>query len=188
MKAVPPAFLERGPVGGGLASDLRSRRMLERISLDALGGIHVLFGFMALGFGAAVFPATKGSRLHRRLGKAYAASMFALNGTALMIYDLFGGFGPFHWAALASLATLIAGLWPLRSRTPRWVERHAIFMCWSYVGLMAATAAEVASRVPGWDFGASVIASSIAIIVLGGAWIHFRIGRTLQGFHARREA
>ncbi len=159
--------------------------MLERISLDALGGVHVLFGVLALVAGAAVFFVEKGSRLHRRLGKTYATSMFALNGTALMIYDLFGGFGPFHWAALASLATLIAGLWPLRARAPGWVERHAIFMCWSFVGLSAATAAEIASRVPGWDFGASVAWSSLAIILVGGAWIHLQIWPVLRRFHAR---
>ncbi len=156
--------------------------MLERIDLDFLGGLHTLIGFLAIGFGAAVFPAVKGGSVHRRMGRLYAWSMFGLNGTALMIYDLFGGFGPFHVAALISLATLIAGLWPLRRRTPGWLQRHAIFMCWSYVGLIAATAAEIASRIPGWDFGPSVVASSLATILVGGLWIHTRIGSVLRGY------
>jgi len=159
--------------------------MLERIDLDLLGGVHTFLGLLAIVLGAAVFPIQKGGASHRRVGRMYAYAMFGLNGTALMIYDLFGGFGPFHYAAIASLATLIAGLWSLRRRTQGWMQRHAIFMCWSYVGLLAATAAEIASRIPGWDFGPAVFGSSLVTIVIGGTWIHTRIGRVLSDYAVR---
>lgn len=156
--------------------------MLERIDLDWVGGIHVVFGLLAIGLGAAVLLVSKGTSLHLRLGRLYAWSMFGLNGTAFLIYELFGGFGPFHATAVVNLATLIAGLWALRNRTPGWVQRHAIFMCWSYVGLLAATAAEIASRIPGWDFGPSVVGSSLVTVLIGGVWIHTRIGSVLRGY------
>lgn len=157
--------------------------MLEQ--LDALGAFHTATGFAAIGFGAAVFPLRKGTRLHKRVGLAYVTSMLLLNGTAFLIYDLFGGFGPFHAAAVGSLATLLAGLWPLLRRRPGWIVRHAHLMCWSYVGLLAAFVAEITGRVPGWDFGWSVGLSSLAVIAIGGAILQIRIRPTLRPFLPR---
>jgi hypothetical protein len=93
--------------------------------------------------------------------------MLIMNFTALANFDLYGRFGPFHWMALVSLATLAGGYLTARHRTPGWVVRHAYFMGGSYVGLMAAMVAEVASRVPGWSFGAAVLVSSLATILAG---------------------
>ena len=45
--------------------------------------------------------------------------MVGLNVTALSIYRLTGVFGPFHWAALFSLATIVAGVVPVRRRPNR---------------------------------------------------------------------
>ena len=54
------------------------------------------------------------------------AASYSLNVTALMIYRLFGTFGPFHVAALVSLATLAAGVVTVVRRRPArtWVEHH----------------------------------------------------------------
>ena len=95
--------------------------------LDAFGFVHALLGIAALLVGLMVLFQRKGTRSHRRLGTMYVLSMFALNITALMIYDLFGGFGPFHVAALISLATVSAGFVPVYYRRPQgtWVELHA---------------------------------------------------------------
>jgi hypothetical protein len=43
---------------------------------------------------------------------------------------------------------------------------HAHFMAWSYVGLIAATVAEIVSRVPGIDFGWSALLSSSVVILI----------------------
>lgn len=125
----------------------------------------------AMLFGAAVISSRKGTRKHRWMGRSYVAMMFGLNGTALLNYELFGRFGPFHWMALASLATVVAGFIPTWRKAPGWIYRHAYFMAWSYIGLTAAAIAEIASRVPGWSFGPSVVISSIVVVVAGAWWM-----------------
>ena len=67
----------------------------------------------------------------------YVLSMLLLNITALMIYDLYGRFGPFHVASVISLATIGAGF---RSRVspaatggvdPPTCEFHVLVVCGS---------------------------------------------------------
>ncbi len=112
--------------------------------------IHTAMGFAALLFGAAVLLRAKGTRSHVWTGRLYVASMLVLNVTAFGIYNLFGRFGVFHWFALASLATIIAGMipvWFLR-RSKNWISPHYQFMAWSYAGLLAATSNEIFAHVP----------------------------------------
>jgi hypothetical protein len=55
--------------------------------------------------------------------------MLSLNPPALRIYRWFDGTGPFHAAAVASLATLLPGDRAMRRpRDPRAVERHHHWM------------------------------------------------------------
>ena len=145
--------------------------------LDALGLVHALLGVLALLFGLAVVVRRKGTPTHRRVGQAYFVSMLLLNATAFMIYDLYGRFGPFHIAAVVSMATTIAGFLPVYFRRPRktWMGVHGIFMGWSYVGLLAAFLAEIATRIPGVRFGTGVMVVT-AIVMAGGAiLIHTRV-------------
>jgi uncharacterized membrane protein len=144
--------------------------------LDSLGLVHAAFGVSALLLGIGVLALQKGTRLHRQIGHLYAANMLLLNGTALLIYDLYGRFGPFHIAALGSLATLGAGLLPVLLRRPgNWMERHADFMCWSYVGLVAAFIAEIAVRIPRMRFGPAAFGATIVGIALGARVIQTRV-------------
>jgi uncharacterized membrane protein len=147
--------------------------------LTPFGLVHALLGVSALLLGLAVLSRRKGSRVHRRIGQAYVVSMLLLNATALMIYHLFGRFGPFHVAAVISLATIGAGFVPVYLRRPRgaWMELHATFMCWSYVGLLAAFASEIAARVPAIGFGAGVVAATVLIVAGGAMLIHTRVPR-----------
>jgi uncharacterized membrane protein len=144
--------------------------MIEHLQNHTLGLVHTIVALAAIVFGTLVVLNRKGTRNHRWMGYGYLFMMFALNGTALLDYELFGYFGPFHWMALASLVTVILGFVPVWRRKPGWVYRHANFMAGSYVGLLAAAGAEVGSRIPGWSFGPSVIVSSIVVVVLG-IWI-----------------
>lgn len=144
--------------------------MIEHLQSHSLGLVHLLTALAAMLFGAAVIFSRKGTRRHRWMGRGYLAMMLALNVTALFNYELYGQFGPFHWMVLASLATVVAGFVPTWHKAPGWMYRHAYFMAWSYIGLMAAAVAEIASRIPGWSFGLSVIASSVIVIVVG-VWI-----------------
>ena len=138
--------------------------------MDLLGLVHTALAAVALLTGPAVFFHPKGDRYHRRVGYVYVVSMAAMNGTALMTFDLFGGWGPFHWLALMSLATLLIGFVPAWLKRPAgsWMEWHYMGMCWSYVGLAAAGAAEVFTRVPHfWPSVASLVPAHYFWIATG---------------------
>ena len=157
-----------------------------------LGQLHFVSALLALGAGALVLLDRKGTTRHRRLGWTYAIAMLVLNVTALLIYRLTASFGPFHVAALASLATLIAGIVPMRRRnSTNRLERHYFFMAYSYLGLVAAAVAETATRVPAIAsfaggptpaFWIAVGVASVAVFVVGGRIVRGRVERTLRPF------
>ena len=64
------------------------------------------------------------------------------------------------------------------------MPRHAYFMTGSYVGLVAATVAEVAGRVPNWSFGWSVFLSSVLVTVVGVGWMLAQIPRILSAWRS----
>ena len=116
--------------------------------MSSIGVVHTVFSFLAILFGAVVCLLPKGTRWHRTWGHFYAVCMVGLAVTALFIYRLTGSFGPFHLFALVALATLALGMGAVLLRRPRkaWMEAHASWMSWSYVGLLAAFAAETLTR------------------------------------------
>lgn len=156
-----------------------------RRAMTDTGTIHTAFGVAALASGLGVLLRPKGTRGHRVLGWAYAGSMAGLLATAFLIYRLFGGFGPFHWAAVAGTATLAAGLAPVRRRVRRgaWRERHAYLMSYSYLGLLAATAAEIVTRVPGVEFAASAAVASVVVLAAGAVVIRRAAPGSLRARH-----
>ncbi|MBO6534667.1 MAG: DUF2306 domain-containing protein [Balneolaceae bacterium] len=113
---------------------------MDTYQFDFLGGLHFLSAILAMILGAFVLFNKKGGQTHVRAGYAYAAMMLILNITALLIYKLFGKFGPFHIAAVISLVTLLGGIIPAYLRKPEktWLEFHYEFMNWSIIGLYAA--------------------------------------------------
>jgi uncharacterized membrane protein len=151
--------------------------------MSLLGWFHTICAVVALASGAFVLLRRKGNRLHRRAGWVYAASMLLLNGSALVIYRLFGGFGPFHVAAIVSLATLSAGMVPaIRRRPANWVEHHYWWMTWSYVGLCAAAVAETAVRVPGFQFWWAVAGGTGVVVSVGATMIRRRAESVLAPY------
>jgi hypothetical protein len=118
----------------------------------------------------------------------------SLNATALLIYNLYGHFGPFHWLSVSSLITLAGGMVPVLTRRPkgRWLEWHAIFINMSFIGLVAATAAEITSRIPGTDdfFGLVVGGTSALIFALGALLMSRHMPRLISRprFHPERTA
>lgn len=154
--------------------------------MPLLGEFHVATAIVALAAGAWVLRQRKGTRIHRRIGWVYAVAMLGLNVSALWIYRLTGTFGPFHVAALISLGTVTAGIVSARRRKrgdKDWLRKHYAFMTWSYVGLVAAAVAEVATRAPAIQaiaggptpaFWVTVVLASIAVFVFGGAIIRRR--------------
>jgi uncharacterized membrane protein len=161
--------------------------------MPSLGWIHTLAALGALLTGAAVLLTRKGTRRHRQLGWSYVVSMLLLNVTALLIYRLFGRFGPFHVGAVFSFVTVVAGtaaaLGARRTRgrrdpvaRARALERHYQWMTWSYVGLVAAAVSEIATRVPalrprpeqGLAFGVTVAVATIVVVAVGARLIRRR--------------
>ena len=128
---------------------------------------------LAILFGTLVIASAKGTPVHRWLGRGYLVMMLALNASALAIYELFGRFGPFHWRALASRLTRSVGYLPTWRKSPGWMTRHAFYMAGSYVGLLAALASEIVTRVPGLMFFSAVLVTS-AIVIVAGIWIMLR--------------
>ncbi len=148
--------------------------MIEHVLNHPVGLAHVIFSALAILFGTTVIFNRKGTRRHRWLGRSYVIAMLGLNGTAFMTYELFDGFGLFHWMALVSLATVVIGYIPTWKKRPGWKVQHAYFMAGSYVGLIAALAAETFTRTPILPFFWAVAAASFAIIFIG-VWLMLRL-------------
>src|SRR5690349_2876542 len=114
------------------------------------GLAHAAAACVALASGAWIFATPKGTPRHVRFGWLYVAAMLFVDGSALAIRRLTGRFNLFHALAAISLAMVLGGVaqvvWRLRIR--RWLWRHYQYMCWSYVGLLAATANEACVRIP----------------------------------------
>ena len=125
----------------------------------------------------------KGGSRHRVLGYLYSSALLSVNLSALSVYEQSSGPGPFHVLALISLATLAGGFVPASLRCPRdsWVELHAYFMSWSYVGLLAAGAAQMATKFVG-PGSLQVVIPSVLIVLVGAILIHSQVPRTLSGF------
>ena len=146
--------------------------------MDALGLTHLVSSLVALVLGTAVVLGRKGTRRHVWLGRGYLLSMGVLIATALPIQRLYGGWGPFHWMALAQTGVVIAGGIPLlrRRADPHWRIRHAFYMTWSYVGLVAAAAAETTARIPGAPFAETVIGTVVAVVLAGRVLLERHLG------------
>lgn len=152
--------------------------------------LHVTFAVLALAFGIGIFTTRRGTPNHRRLGYGYIASMAVMNAGALSLYARTGEFGPFHYAALISLATLAAGAIPAILRRPHagWLAVHWEFMSWSFVGLVAAAIAEAAFRLPGVTYWPSIMAGTVLVFLVGSVWIYKSRGAMRQFIGARSDA
>ncbi len=67
-----------------------------------------------------------------------------------------------------------------------WLGRHYYCMGWSYVGLWAATASEIVTRVPGLPFWPAVVIPTATVTLIGGALVQLRLQPTLQGIRRVR--
>ena len=107
--------------------------------------LHIFLGFASLISGLLIVLIQKGNRRHKLMGRFYVLSMLGLNLTAFGIYKIYGGWGFFHWMAIASLIPLLAGYFSIRYKN---IGAHYYFMCWSYIGLLCATISEIFVHVP----------------------------------------
>lgn len=150
-----------------------------------IGLVHLTAALLAMISGAIVLLNTKGGLLHKRAGYVYVAAMLTVNGTAFMLYHLFGKFGVFHWLALVSLTAILGGMVPaLLRKTPTfresWIYWHYYFMNWSVVGLYAAFWAETFTRLSlGRQFWPLVFGATLATAFIGSRLIRKHAARLL---------
>lgn len=149
-----------------------------------LGTIHVVFAIAALIIGAIVVFRPKGGHIHRILGFFYAIFLLSVNVSALSVYEEAVDMGPFHILAVISLVTLISGFIPVFLRRPvsSWLDLHAYFISWSYVGLVAAGVAQIVTMWSSLPARVTVGLPSILIVIIGGVLIHSRVPKILAVF------
>ncbi|QKZ13702.1 DUF2306 domain-containing protein [Spirosoma sp. KUDC1026] len=136
-----------------------------------IGLLHLISALLAVITGSMVLLNAKGGVFHKRAGYVYVASMVVLNGTALMIYRLFGTFGSFHILAVFSSVSILGGMVPavFRHRVRDWLIWHYYFMNWSVVGLYAAFWAETFTRtLPMGQFWPIVVVATSITTAIGG--------------------
>lgn len=143
---------------------------MESIITSTTGLIHFIAGLIALVAGSAVLLMEKGTQTHKKIGYIYCLSMVILIITAFMIYRLFGGWGIFHWAAVISTLTLLAGMIPplFLRHTKYWLSLHFNSMYWSVFGLYGAFVAESAVRIPDTPFF-WMVGIAVFVVMTSGA-------------------
>lgn len=161
--------------------------MINQFVSGNVGLIHLLASILALVFGTLTLSKAKGTQMHKTTGYCYAVCMTIMLVTAFLLYNLFGKWGMFHWAAVVSSLTLAGGLIPVILRTRNRHTLHFAFMYWSVMGLYGALIAEVLVRLPrvvmesgiptntfytmtGVAVGATMIAGGIFFIKLSAGW------------------
>jgi uncharacterized membrane protein len=148
---------------------------MEHIYFDSTGFMHLLSSIVAVFFGTLSLIFNKGSKLHKLIGYVYTISMIVLLVTAFMIYRLFDGFGIFHFTAIVSSLTLIAGLYPalFMRENPKWLYWHSGFMYWSVIGLYGAFVAEMMVRIPNAPFY-SMVGIAVGVVMIIGAYFYIK--------------
>ena len=112
---------------------------------STIGYLHLLFSIISMITGLIVILNTKGTKFHKRVGYVYAVNMLLLNISSFFISN-FNGFSIFHFFAIVSLITILAGMYPVLKRSKNWLQKHYYFMAWSVVGLYCAFWSEVGTR------------------------------------------
>lgn len=112
---------------------------------STIGYLHLLFSVISMITGLIVILNTKGTKFHKRVGYVYVVNMLLLNISSFFISN-FNGFSIFHFFAIVSLITILAGMYPVLKRSENWLQKHYYFMAWSVVGLYCAFWSEVGTR------------------------------------------
>ena len=151
---------------------------------DTYGQIHLMWSICALITGTLVLIMKKGSKRHKQIGYVYVISMAILIVTAFMIYRLFKGWGIFHFATAFSLIIILLGMIPIWTKKPanKWKYQHFNFMYWSVIGLYAAFAAEVLTRISETPFFGMVGIATGIITIIGGIFIRINKAKWVKIF------
>ena len=161
---------------------------MEYLVGDTYGVIHLISSMCALIAGTLVLIMKKGSKRHKQIGYAYVISMATLLVTSFIIYRLFNGWGIFHYASTFSLIVLLLGMIPIWTKKPTnsWKYRHFSFMYWSVIGLYAALAAEVLTRVPDTSFFGMVGIATGVITIIGAIFLRINKPKWIKIFGIKK--
>lgn len=129
----------------------------------ASGAVHLAAVGVALPVGLLVLLWPKGTPAHVRAGWLFVAAVVAVDVAALLTYSSSGDPGVFHVLAVISLATLVGGVLASPRRRRGSVVPHAVLMCATATGLVAAGAAQLARGQDAW-----VTALVAVLVCLGG--------------------
>ncbi|MEN0005117.1 MAG: DUF2306 domain-containing protein [Bacteroidota bacterium] len=156
---------------------------MDQIIFSTTGYVHFITATLALVFGTWVLIAPKGKKLHIQLGYGYLVSMVVMLITSFMIYRLFDGFGMFHYFSIVSTVTLLGGMVPVyRRKSKDWIIQHFAFMYWSIMGLYAALAAEIMTRIPETPAMGMLGASIFIVMALASVYWNWRKPKWTQEF------
>jgi len=142
--------------------------VLNDIINSNIGWFHFITSVTALITGTVVLLNVKGTIFHKRVGYVYVSSMLILNLSSFFIIS-FGGFSLFHFFAIVSLFTILAGMRAARRRHKNWLTSHFYLMSWSVVGLYAALWSEIGTRFTNSmkDFWWMVALATFATVAIG---------------------
>ena len=149
------------------------------VGLTIAGWIHTVFSTIGILVGAEQVIRTRRDRLHRWLGYVYVVCMVAGDLAILTVCRFNGRFNVFHVGAVANLLCIGMALWPMLAepRPAQWKLKHYMWICWSYVGLLAAALTEFIVRtqpIPGRGASIVVTIAATTFVCAVGAWL---IGR-----------
>ncbi|MFC7098962.1 DUF2306 domain-containing protein [Halobaculum marinum] len=138
---------------------------------DAVLGVHIAAGFLALAAGAGALVTEKGGRRHRRLGRTYVGGMAVVSATALGLLALEQSVGRIVLGLIAVFSFYFAfsGYRVLSRKRPRDAPER---IDWAAAGLLAAAGVGMIGLgatfvLDGVDFG-------VVLLVFGGlAFVFF---------------
>ena len=144
------------------------------VDLTIAGWIHTVLSTVGIIVGAEQVIRTRRDRIHRQLGYVYVGSMLVADITILTVYRFSGRFNVFHVGAIVNMVMIVVALQPMlaKPRPTQWRLKHYMFICWSYVGLLAAALTELVIRTqPLGQGGPTIIATVVAsmLVVCVGA-------------------
>lgn len=147
--------------------------MLSDIIHSNTGLFHTIMAVLSLILGTLVLLRPKGTKVHKLIGYSYVACMILLNVSSFFIVN-FGGFSMFHFFAIFSLLTVLAGIIPAMLRIEKWFVYHFYFMSWSVVGLYAALWSEIGTRFVGnmKEFWWAVVIATLITVYFGNRIIN----------------
>lgn len=118
------------------------------LSMSVIGFFHTIACVLALGLGACLMVARKGTPRHRRLGDWYTAAILFLSVTSLTIYTRHA-FTAAHWFAVIAIVLSVSGfaLGRWHGRGEAWKYAHIFCMVGSYYVLIGGGVNEVFLRV-----------------------------------------